>query len=365
MFLVSLPNEVRALWVVRTSMTSPESVRQVVTLAERFGFNTLVAQVRGRGDAYYRSSLEPRAESLASQPSDFDPLGYLLELAEPLGIQVHAWMNVFYVWSSPQMPRSSNHLVVRRPQWIARDRNNRYQMTTRGRVEGVYMCPSNPNLRTHTLKVFAEVARRYPQLSGLHLDYVRYPNEEYCYCSGCLARFRASLYERLAPERAKALDRQVQRGNRLAWVKAFPSEWDDWRREQVSLFVSAFQRQSRQADPKLILSAAVWPQPTLARQRKLQDWQYWFQKGWLDVLFPMAYDRDTGVFEQQIRTVLALAGERPVVAGIGAWQISAESALNKIRVARQLGARGFCLFSYDGITRGGADRSYLMRLKLD
>ena len=45
------------------------------------GFNTLLVQVRGRGDAYYASRVEPRAEPLASQPSSFDPLATVIALA--------------------------------------------------------------------------------------------------------------------------------------------------------------------------------------------------------------------------------------------------------------------------------------------
>src|SRR5712692_1383076 len=66
--------EVRALWVVRTTLTSPEKIRKMVETAAAAGFNTLVVQVRGRGDAYYRSRWEPRAVELKDQPPDFDPL---------------------------------------------------------------------------------------------------------------------------------------------------------------------------------------------------------------------------------------------------------------------------------------------------
>jgi uncharacterized lipoprotein YddW (UPF0748 family) len=75
-----LPDEVRAMWVVRTSMVSPQAIERAVALAARYGFNALFAQVRGRGDAYYRSRYEPRAEPLASQPADFDPLGLPIAL---------------------------------------------------------------------------------------------------------------------------------------------------------------------------------------------------------------------------------------------------------------------------------------------
>src|SRR5574342_60679 len=45
--------ETRALWVVRTTMVTPESVRTLVRRAKENGFTDLIVQVRGRGDAYY------------------------------------------------------------------------------------------------------------------------------------------------------------------------------------------------------------------------------------------------------------------------------------------------------------------------
>jgi uncharacterized lipoprotein YddW (UPF0748 family) len=48
-------SEVRALWVVRTTLTSPEKIRQLVSSAADNQFNTLIVQIRGHGDAYYKS----------------------------------------------------------------------------------------------------------------------------------------------------------------------------------------------------------------------------------------------------------------------------------------------------------------------
>src|SRR5262249_60375241 len=41
--------ETRALWVVRTTMVSPGSVREMVRRAKENGFTDLIVQVRGRG----------------------------------------------------------------------------------------------------------------------------------------------------------------------------------------------------------------------------------------------------------------------------------------------------------------------------
>src|SRR5687767_8787758 len=65
--------EVRALWVVRTTLSSPQGIRTMVREAAAAGFNTLMVQVRGRGDAFYSSTIEPRAEALAGESPDFDP----------------------------------------------------------------------------------------------------------------------------------------------------------------------------------------------------------------------------------------------------------------------------------------------------
>src|SRR5437016_2700716 len=91
--------ETRALWVVRTSLRSPESVRRVVAQARENGFNTLIVQVRGRGTQFFLGGSEPRAEELAGEPPDFDPLATVLREAHAAGMQVHAWINSFYVWS--------------------------------------------------------------------------------------------------------------------------------------------------------------------------------------------------------------------------------------------------------------------------
>jgi uncharacterized lipoprotein YddW (UPF0748 family) len=53
----------------RTSLASPESIAALVRSAHEHGFNTLLVQVRGRGDSHFNDGLEPRAAELQRQPS--------------------------------------------------------------------------------------------------------------------------------------------------------------------------------------------------------------------------------------------------------------------------------------------------------
>src|SRR6478735_11752811 len=70
----SAATETRALWVQRGSLATPQSIAALVKSAREHGFNTLLVQVRGRGDSYFAGGIEPRPTELLRQPDDFDPL---------------------------------------------------------------------------------------------------------------------------------------------------------------------------------------------------------------------------------------------------------------------------------------------------
>ena len=111
------PPEMRGVWVVRTALASPESADAVVDDAARAGLNALFVQVRGRGDALYRSAIVPRSEVLRGQPADFDPLARILARARARGLQVHAWINVLLAGGFG-VPLPAGHVAAVHPEWL-------------------------------------------------------------------------------------------------------------------------------------------------------------------------------------------------------------------------------------------------------
>jgi uncharacterized lipoprotein YddW (UPF0748 family) len=114
--------------------------------------------------------------------------------------------------------------------------------------------------------------------------------------------------------------------------------------------VSNIRSAVRAARPGAVVSAAVVPDAQTARQARLQDWRTWLDESLVDVLCPMAYTADTAVFRQQIAAATGYAGDRPVWAGIGAYQLTAPQTVEHVATALQLGASGVVLFSYDALT---------------
>lgn len=360
------PAQTRALWVTRTTLQSPEAIRQMVAAAQAGGFNTLLVQVRGRGDAYFNSTLEPRANELLANPS-FDPLATVLDQAHAAGMQVHAWVAVNLVSSAATLPASRDHVIYRAPEWLMVPRElaapirkvdlrspayigqlARWTREHSSTVEGLYTSPVHPAAQDHTAAVIAEIAAKYP-IDGIHLDYVRFPNEAFDYSPAAIEQFKSAILPDLTEkERKEAAIREPL--DPAAYPNLFPGRWNDFRRERLTTLVIKIRTAVKTARPSVIVSAAVVPDAQTAFDSRLQDWRGWIEQSLLDVICPMAYTTDAEVFAKQIASAKAYAGSRPIWAGIGAYQMTPAETLAHIAAAHRLGAAGVILFSYDALT---------------
>jgi uncharacterized lipoprotein YddW (UPF0748 family) len=366
------PDEVRALWVVRTTLTSPEKIRAMVQAAKDNGFNTIIVQVRGRGDAYYRSRKEPRAVELKEQPVGFDPLAVTLSEARQRGLKVHAWINTSLLANLDALPTDPKHVYNQHPEWLAvprpvagdlykmsprdpryRERIVEWSKANRGELEGIYTGPSNPKVRQHIYDIWMDVLKNY-DVDGLHFDYVRLASPDFDYSRISLEKFRKWLEPKLSKEERRQL-KQASKQNPLAGPDTYAARFGDFQREQITTLVERIYRGVKQRKPNVMVSAAVFANDENAYTRRFQDWRRWLSMGILDVACPMAYSTDTAIFKKQIEiaTASAHSAGRKVWAGIGAYRLPVESTVEKINVARGLGADGIVIFSYDFTIRAG------------
>lgn len=312
----------KALWVVRDRITTATATEELLADAVERGIRDLVVQVRGRGDAYFGYAVEPRAEALAG--SELDPLAKLQRDAAVVGIRIHAWANVFFVWSHPEgkMPRDPRHVVNAHPDWLllppapsegpelaadgrrrSPDPTLRYLDPAGGTDwEGVYVDPANPSVRAYTLRVFTDIVERYA-VTGFHHDYVRYPQARYA----------------TSPED----------------------------HAHVSRLVEATAAQLRRIRPGVVISAAVFPDPEIARDKVLQRWPDWSANGWLDLVCPMAYRRDTAEVGRLLSAARGAAPDTRMWGGLMGYAGEPALLREQIRAAADAGCEGVILFVYD------------------
>ena len=360
--LVPFPcEEGRALWVVRFRLTSPELIQQVTSEAKRAGFNALFVQVYGRGDAYWRSTFVPRSEALEGSPADFDPLGEVLRLARGLGLGVHAWLNVYYVWPyPPPLPKAPEHIVNRHPEWLIQDEEGRtlldYSPAERRRepIEGLFLDPSNPSVMDYFLRVVKEVTEGYP-VDGVHLDFIRYPGPQWGYNPRAVEDFkrRWTVDPRLLDPRTRRPDPSLLLREDipfcLLWSYYYQSLWAEHRSRYVTRLVEAVSRFLRRRHPEMVLSAAVLPDPHRAYFERGQDWGSWLERGLLDVAVPMAYTGDLCRVKAQMEAAIDRSLHGTVFAGLGAWHKPPEVIVEEVRSLRRMGVKGFSYFSWQGM----------------
>ncbi len=361
-------DEVRALWVTRSSLATPEQIDRLVRDARDSGFNTLLVQVRGRGDAWFTQGLEPRPEVLASSGGNFDPLARTLTQAHAAGLRVHAWINVNLISSAVVLPRDRNHIVHAHPEWLMVPRalgRELARMNPRSpayvarlaawarahdsQVEGLYSSPILPDAARHLEGIVDDLAKRYA-IDGLHMDYLRYPTAEFDYSATALAAFRAAVVNDLTDLERARLDARRAR-EPLIYADTFPKRWADYRRARLSDLVARVRGALKKQRPRALLTAAVKPDPQEAANQRLQDWQDWAARGLLDAICPMAYTDNVTRFSLAVTGATRSAAPQPLWAGIGAYRLDSAQTVAHIQAARAAGARGIALFSYDSLTR--------------
>eukprot|EP00741_Cyanophora_paradoxa_P004901 tig00000849_g4756.t1 len=276
----------RAAWVTRFDYKTRADVERIVEECAAAGLNTLFFQVRGNGTAYYQSALEPWAQELLpeDQPDgrpDWDPLRTAIDAARGRGLALHAWVNVAPAWRGREEPRSRRQLWHARPAWMWYDQRGARQPLTDFYVS-LNLCL--PEVREYVVAVLRDLLEGYPDLDGLHLDYIRFPNEPPAIPAG-------SDIDYPRDERTLELFGAAPEADRAAW--------DAWRAEQVTALVVAIRalvderNAGRAAYPPAALAPARSGRGGGWRSRRPQDAQEWLRRGLLDAVLPMAY-RKTG-----------------------------------------------------------------------
>jgi len=332
--------DVRALWVVRDDMVSKNSIDKVLSFAKENNYNHLFVQVRGRGDAYYTSRIVPRSHLLVK--TDFDPLKYIIKQARYENIAIHAWLNLYYLWSSSDPPSQSDHLLYTRPEWLDTKYpdNVKVEETLEAMAvnrkkfgEGFYLSPTHPEVDAHLQHVVTELIQNY-KLDGIHFDYIRY------HASGW----------GLNPVGLKMYLNQSVTVPGLPVLKVKEKiTFDDFKRKAITNFIKKASTRIKAYQPYCIVSAAVKPNLYSARKEFGQEWDVWLSGRYVDWAVPMNYASNIDNFDRNIQIIRDNIPEQyleRIIMGIAVYNQKPRSAGQKIYYTGKNNFGGISIFSY-------------------
>ena len=254
--------EVRAVWVAtiggidwpRSYAQSPASAekqkKDLVDMLDKLqaaGINTVLFQTRVRATTVYPSRHEPWDGCITGTPGKapcYDPLRFAIEECHKRGMELHAWLVTIPVgkWNG----LGCKTLRKRYPSLVKRIG-----------AEG-YMNPENPRTASYLAAMSQEIVRQY-DVDGIHLDYIRYPEQWRVRGSADRARGHITAIVRAIHQAVKS---------EKPWVKMSCSP------------IGKFADLSR-------YKSGGWN----AYARVFQDARAWLKEGLMDELYPMMYFR--------------------------------------------------------------------------
>ena len=340
----------RYLWVIRDVLKSKKSIDDMVNFAIEKNINHLFVQVRGRGDSFYESQFTSRSQILSE--SEFDPLAYLLDTANGKGINIHAWVNVYFLWSSKSLPKDERHILHMQQQWLDTteewpvDVGKQLEMVAVNNYsEGLFLSPNHPDVNEYLIKVFRELITNY-DIDGLHLDYIRYQDAEYGRNPYAIAQFKSESGNDPGPWFLE-MERSTIASPRLI---ANMKRWNNFKRKAVTSLVKDTRALVDKVRPDCIISAAVKPNLYVARERYFQEWNVWLAAGYLDWVVPMNYSSKKREFARNIDVIndnFPKKYREKIIMGIALYNQTPSEASEKIKFSRLRQFPRISIFSYN------------------
>lgn len=318
--------EVRAVWIHTYGPFDWDG--EMKKLADA-GFNTVFFRAARGANTVYPSKYLPRDEW--AEPLSSDELEKAIIAAHRNGLELHAWMVCFHVGGAAKQNGEAKKLY---DQMAADDRLVRDM----GGKQAPFLNPADPRNQEQELNIAREIVEKY-DIDGIHLDYIRYPDEPH---------FNFDYGDVSRREFEKAAHGQVVNWPADVYSGVLKTQYEDWERSNISSLVQGVYSQTKKLKPRVQVSAAVWRAHRYYRAKIKQDWPLWAENRWLDFVVPMDYTTDDTRFYNDVRSQVGAAGGRVlVVAGIGSYKHETPDAtLRQIQIAREEGADGYALFDY-------------------
>lgn len=355
------PDEFRGVWL-RPALEDPETINQTVTHLKAIGIRDIFLETYYQGKTIYPSPVMETYGLTLQHPRyrNRDPLKDWIQAAHQHGLKVHAWVQVFFAGNQDENIETYGPILKHYPQW--RNVQRRHIGTDHPMPSDVepghyFLDPANPEVQDFLDKLISEMLTLYP-LDGLNLDYIRYPASAkpstgnymastWGYTDSARKQFQEALKtEAQAPETKAALPAKTDPMD-LTPANPLWNRWITWKNNQISSFVRRLSEKAHAINPKLLVSAVIFPEPADNFAIKHQDWPTWTQKGYVQALTPIGFSPNPQEMYRQSWVIRQLTADQvPIYAGIfGMYnRVSPIAFINQIHTAQQAGLPGIILF---------------------
>jgi len=349
----------QGVWVsvfsAKSVLYSKEGVNKLIAQCKKAKINEIYLQFLQSGNAYYDSRICDRSKyDQMVKAAGMDTLDLLLREAQENNIKVFAWVNLLSLGQNEKADilNKFGNSVLTRDQYGRPSKTepkmelDKYYL----REEQIFLEPGDPRVEEYVLNIINEIINRYPLISGLHLDYSRYPSPVPFIPGSRFMKFGLTYgYGAKNVERFKektglnALEPLNNEDEYLAW--------DNWKRQQVTELVRKVSSLVKVKSAELLVSCAVIPLTERAYSNAFQDWSTWLEEGIIDYAVLMAYTKDNQFAKEIVKSSLGHRGKGKIYIGMGLFLMknSPDLFFNQYKMITELKPDGIVFFSIDDL----------------
>ena len=351
----------RSVWHRPIEMTY-SAIEENIKMYSDIGINLIFVETLYNGYSTFKSDIAefPYNNKLADKYTTSEGVEYtdyltaFTQCAKEYGIEVHAWVENFYISTLNTAKVLQDH-----PDWIMYNDDNTYYQRNEGGLY-IFIDPANKEVQDTLINYYNDLFEKVPDVKGLNLDYIRYPVSDSAEDTGYTIPAMKGFYESLGKtfssaqlnDREKMANKfkQLFDPNYLLGGQAEADEnyqlWVEYRTNIITEYVRRIKDEVKLPN-NIVLSTAVFASLSESTNSKKQDWQTWFSNGWIDIATPMAYYTDASDVLVRVHEMILMAGNNcyyysgiaPSFQGLPAWQNK-----EQIEASYDAGATGYVIF---------------------
>lgn len=351
-------NIVKGTWVTCFSekkvLYSKKAAFELIRFCKKSGINEVYLQLYRSGKSYYDTEMNDKASYEGMLKSaGCDTIDVILKEAKRCNIKIFAWINVLSVGKTRKVD------IVERlgEDVLTKDQYLRSPMRTEDiseldkyylRDEQLFLEPGDPRVAEYVASIVNEIITRYPDLSGAHLDYVRYP-----YPVPFIPRSSFNKFGLTYGYARENINRFKEKTGLDPMKMNYDNEnsllWDNWKRDQVTGLVGKLAKAIKNKSPGMLISCAVISSIETAFSAAFQDWPGWLENGIVDYVILMNYTKNNQLVKEITKSALAHRGKGKVYIGIGNFLMEndPQALLEQEKIIESLNPDGVGYFSYD------------------
>ena len=288
LFPMGYTEPVKGVWltnVASDALYTKENIENAVLKCKELGINTIFVVTWNKAKTMYRSAIMKNFTGIEIDPlldpqnNGRDPLQELIDLAHAQNIKVFAWFEFGFASSYNE---KGGTLIKLKPEWASLTSNG--SICTKNNFD--WMNALDPEVQDFMSSLVLEVVKNY-NVDGIQGD-DRLPAMPSSggYNPKTIAQYKAEHGGAAPPENYKDF------------------EWVNWRSEILNDYLKKLYKDIKAIKPECIVSMApsVFP---WSKEEYLQDWPAWINHGYVDMLCPQVYRKDSLSYKNTLEKTLS------------------------------------------------------------